>query len=97
MLFDKDYTDINKMEKTKMSSAIISGNDDGPNKLFTEYVDNVNHPKHYGKVPGIECIDVVRHFNFNRGNAIKYLWRAGEKDPKKIVEDLSKAIWYIED
>lgn len=57
--------------------------------------ESVNHPKHYNKqVPGVECIDVVEHFNFNRGNAIKYIWRASEKG--KEVEDLQKAIWYIQ-
>lgn len=58
--------------------------------------DPVNHPKHYTSHPsGIECIDVTRHMNFNRGNAIKYIWRAGEKGP--AVEDLKKAIWYLQD
>lgn len=57
--------------------------------------DNIN-PTHYRKVPGVECIEVTQHFNFNRGNAIKYIWRAGEKDKSKEVEDLQKALWYIE-
>lgn len=56
--------------------------------------EKVNHPDHYQVVPGIECIDVVEHFSFNRGNAIKYLWRAGAK--ADVVEDLRKAIWYIQ-
>ena len=56
--------------------------------------DSVNHPKHYNKF-GVECIDVVENFNFNVGNAIKYLWRAGEKDSAKTLEDYEKAIWYI--
>lgn len=56
-----------------------------------EYVD---HPKHYTKVPGIECIDVTKHFNFNKGNAIKYIWRAGDKDNE--VQDLEKAKKYID-
>lgn len=67
-------------------------------------MDNVNHPTHYNLHPsGIECIDVVRHHNFNIGNAIKYLWRAGLKreeglsSKQKEIEDLEKAIWYIED
>lgn len=63
--------------------------------MITIQTDNVNHPAHYNKVPGIECIDVVRHFNFNRGNAIKYIWRAGAKGDE--IEDLRKALWYIED
>lgn len=57
--------------------------------------DAVNHPSHYNEAPsGIECIDVVEHMSFNLGNAVKYLWRAGHKG--KFVEDLRKAIWYIE-
>jgi hypothetical protein len=60
--------------------------------------DMVNHPKHYTSDPsGVECIDITRHRNFNIGNAIKYLWRAGLKDEKKTVEDLKKAIFYISD
>ena len=59
-------------------------------------VDNVNHPKHYTSDPsGIECIQVTQHRNFCIGNAIKYLWRAGLKDESAIIEDLHKAIWYI--
>lgn len=56
--------------------------------------DMVNHPPHYKGPTEIECIDVVEHFNFNRGNAIKYLWRAGSKGDE--LEDLRKAKWYIE-
>ena len=54
----------------------------------------VDHPDHYNQL-GIECIDVVENFNFNVGNAIKYLWRAGLKDDTKTVEDYEKALWYI--
>lgn len=57
--------------------------------------DNVAHPSHYADtVPGIECIDVVQHFNFNRGNVIKYVWRAGAKGDE--VEDLRKARQYLD-
>ncbi|MDE2031369.1 MAG: DUF3310 domain-containing protein [Patescibacteria group bacterium] len=58
--------------------------------------DIVNHPKHYtSHKSGVECIEIVRHMNFNRGNAIKYIWRAGEKGNE--IEDLKKAAWYIND
>lgn len=60
--------------------------------------DPVNHPKHYISDPsGIECIQIVRHRNFNIGNAIKYLWRAGLKDGNSDIQDLRKAVWYIQD
>lgn len=66
--------------------------------------ENVHHPKHYNSHPsGVECIDIVRHYNFNTGNAIKYLWRHGLKseegmsDEEKSIEDLQKAKFYIED
>ena len=57
--------------------------------------DMVNNPSHYtGPVPGIECIDVTRHFSLLRGTAIKYLWRADYKGNKR--QDLEKARWYIQ-
>lgn len=60
--------------------------------------ENVNHPRHYISDPsGVECIQITRHRNFNIGNAIKYLWRAGLKDDNKHIEDLQKAAWYIND
>lgn len=64
--------------------------------------ETVNHPRHYSSLPAtcecgkpIECIQVVRHCDFDIGNAIKYLWRAGHKGD--ALEDLKKAAWYIND
>lgn len=58
-------------------------------------MEKINHPVHYNVNPsGVEAIDVVEHYNFNIGNAIKYLWRADfKKDP---MADLEKAKWYVE-
>ena len=60
---------------------------------------SVTNPSHYRSHPsGVECIDVIRHTPFNIGNAVKYLWRAGDKGgPEKLREDLEKALWYIQD
>jgi hypothetical protein len=56
--------------------------------------DPVNHPKHYTEHPsGVECIQITEHMTFNLGNAVKYIWRADLKG--KQVEDLKKAVWYI--
>lgn len=64
--------------------------------------DKVNHPKHYTSHPsGIEAIQITEHYDFCVGNAIKYLWRSGLKkdayksNSEKEIEDLKKAIWYI--
>jgi hypothetical protein len=62
--------------------------------------DMVNHPPHYTAHPsGVECIEITRHMTFNIGNAMKYLWRSGLKGGSvdKQVEDLKKAIFYIND
>ena len=58
--------------------------------------DPVNHPAHYtGHPSGVECIDITQSMNFCLGNAIKYLWRADLKHDN-AVEDLEKAVWYIQ-
>lgn len=59
--------------------------------------DAVNHPSHYaeGWSNGAEVIDITENLNFNRGNAVKYIARAGAKNPDKLVEDLLKARWYL--
>ena len=56
--------------------------------------DPVNHPTHYTRFP-VEVIEITEHLNFNRGNAVKYITRAGHKDPAAEVQDLQKAAWYI--
>ena len=55
--------------------------------------DPVNHPSHYEPYEGFEVIDVTEQLNFNRGNAVKYILRAGFKDDE--MEDLRKAQFYI--
>ena len=57
----------------------------------------VEHPAHYMKDSGHEVIDVINAWDlhYNLGNAIKYIARAGRKNPETLVEDLEKAIFYI--
>lgn len=75
------------------------------NTTFTKE-DMVNHPSHYTwlkELCGIEVIDITRHMDFDLGNAVKYILRAGHKkdsslsDIQKEIEDLKKAVWYIND
>ena len=60
-------------------------------------ISAVDHPSHYGGDNVYETIKVIEAWDldFNLGNAVKYISRAGKKDPSKKVEDLKKAIWYI--
>lgn len=57
-------------------------------------VDVVNHPPHYNRFP-VEVINITEQLDFNRGNAVKYLARAGFKEGVDELEDLSKAAWYV--
>lgn len=58
--------------------------------------DIINHPSHYtdGKIEVIDFIE-DKQLNFHRGNAIKYIARAGKKNKETEIEDLGKAVWYI--
>ena len=58
--------------------------------------DNVNHPAHYtdGKIEVIDFIE-DKKLGFHLGNTVKYICRAGKKDPEKTIEDLQKAEWYL--
>ena len=58
--------------------------------------DVVNHPAHYQMGNGVEVIAITEQLNFCRGNAVKYLCRAGHKDANKEIEDLEKAVWYTQ-
>lgn len=65
--------------------------------IFTNVVekdDPVNHPSHY-TYGNIEVIDFIddKELNFELGNAVKYIARAGHKED--AIQDLKKAIWYI--
>lgn len=62
----------------------------------TEAPDLVNHPPHYQLAPGVEVIDLTEHLTFCRGNAVKYLCRAGAKAGASELEDLRKAEFYVQ-
>ena len=61
-------------------------------------MESINHPAHYGGDTAYEAIKVIEAWGlcFHTGNAVKYIARAGKKDPSREVEDLRKAIWYLE-
>lgn len=60
--------------------------------------ENIEHPKHYGGEDNpFEAIKIIEahNLNFNLGNALKYIIRAGKKRRATRKEDLEKAIWYL--
>ncbi len=97
--------ELYRMEKLKKNT--LYGSAGKPNNLMSTdgelkqwqrdiMNDPVNHPSHYtdGKIEVIDFIE-DKKLGFHLGNAVKYIARAGKKDPNKEVEDLKKAIWYI--
>ena len=66
-----------------------------------ELINNaVDHPAHYN-AGEIECIDAIEAAltpeefrGFLKGNALKYIWRAGKKGD--AIQDFKKSSWYIE-
>ncbi len=75
-------------------NALVEDEGDGI-KVIGDEDDAVNHPEHY-QSNGMEVIDVIEAFDlgFHRGNAIKYILRAGKKGA--ALEDLKKARWYLD-
>lgn len=66
--------------------------------------DMVNHPPHYKLANGMESKDIVQlvltpeeYKGWCKGNALKYQFRAGKKDPNKTEEDYKKAIWFLKE
>lgn len=77
----------------------------GENESANKKTEQVSHPSHYAWLKdlcGVEPLDICRHIDFNTGNAIKYLLRKDKVDGNKTktekrIEDLRKAVYYIQD
>ena len=75
------------------------------NESENKNTEQVSHPSHYAWLKdlcGVEPLDICRHLDFNTGNAIKYLLRKDKVDGNKTktekrIEDLLKAVFYIQD
>lgn len=74
-----------------------------PTQAKEAFIEGINppkeavvHPEHYhrGTYEALKVIEAWQ-LNFNRGNIIKYVCRAGRKDPSKEIEDLEKALFYL--
>ena len=75
------------------------------NEFTDKKAEQVSHPSHYAWLKdlcGVEPLDICRYLDFNTGNAIKYLLRKDKVDGNKTktekrIEDLRKAVFYIQD
>lgn len=84
------------MGKPTKASRLLKLKRSTTSKPSFTMTDKINHPDHYAKGRKHEPIDVIEDWElgFRLGNAVKYISRAGRKDG--LIEDLKKAIWYIE-
>lgn len=82
--WQKDIMAMDKAQKNSLYGKVL-------------HDDPVNHPSHYtdGKIEVIDFIE-DKNLNFHLANAVKYISRAGKKDPSKEIEDLKKARWYLD-
>ena len=98
----EDIEDL-RIKPEPIPSEVISSADFSPEDFEPEpEEDVVNHPKHYKLANGVEAIDLMEmtstapeFVGHLRNTALKYIIRAGYKDPSKYVQDLDKAKWYI--
>lgn len=95
------FTTENIMEFGLKSDIVTKDEGETANKK----TEQVSHPSHYAWLKdlcGVEPLDICRHLDFNTGNAIKYLLRKDKVDGNKTktekrIEDLRKAVFYIQD
>jgi hypothetical protein len=68
-------------------------------KLLSEN-ESINHPEHYGGDNTYEAIKIIEALDLDKcfylANVCKYIFRAGKKDPNRELEDLKKALWYLD-
>lgn len=93
----KNGTESSKLNPSRRSSHAKKESIDAKSKENRK--EWINHPQHYGGDTTYEVIKVLEawglDFDFNLGNAVKYIARAGKKFNSKTIEDLKKAAWYL--
>lgn len=90
----RNNTDALKVTIKESDTDASKQNDENKSPVIKS--DSVNHPKYYqGKIEVIDFIE-DKGLGFNLGNCVKYISRAGKKNPEKRIEDLKKARWYLD-
>lgn len=102
----KGYYEYNSGIYPRRLLVMYDTSEDEIDKCFTDKkAEQVSHPSHYAWLKdlcGVKPLDICRHLDFNTGNAIKYLLRKDKVDGNKTktekrIEDLRKAVFYIQD
>lgn len=96
---------LNSWYHGKIRMSGYENNVEQSNESANKKTEQVSHPSHYAWLKdlcGVEPLDICRHLDFNTGNAIKYLLRKDKVDGNKTktekrIEDLRKAVFYIQD
>lgn len=96
---------MNSWYHCKIRNPEYENNVEQSNESANKKTEQVSHPSHYAWLKdlcGVEPLDICRHLDFNTGNAIKYLLRKDKVDGNKTktekrIEDLRKAVFYIQD
>jgi len=85
------------MDGTEHVAKMVQASEDSKKEYVKDGGEQVNHPSHYAKSARAECIEIIEDLklDFHLANAFKYIWRAGRKDERAIIQDLEKAIWYL--
>lgn len=76
-----------------LAGAAYTSQSSDSTSVKEQHMDNVNHPKHYENGP-FECIELSRLLSSDWGQAVQYCFRWQHKNG---VEDLKKALWFIND
>ena len=81
----------------KVEGGFMMSSDREELTLLDRDDDKVNHPSYYAE-GNIEVVDFIedKSLNFNLGNVVKYVSRAGKKSPDTYLQDLKKARWYLD-
>jgi|11_taG_2_1085331.scaffolds.fasta_scaffold65439_2 hypothetical protein len=98
---DSPLIHLPNKSKTQCLKCLEHGRDEeiNPTEHYqSEKYEKINHPDHY-QSDKFEVIDITEAFklDFSLGSVVKYVLRAGKKPKESMLEDLSKALWFLQD
>lgn len=98
---DSPLVNLPNKSKTECIKCLGGGYEkiNHPAHYQSDKYEKINHPAHYQSEKGFEVIDITEAFklDFSLGSVVKYVIRAGKKPQESMLEDLSKALWFLQD